>query len=238
MNAFLAADLPHVNEHNVTMALATFGLPLQPDKNHAWLAMAVSRALAITIPDSPSRRPDRASNAETRKELERMTEKLRTTWATLFGCSYGVDARLWSFAFQQWEGNKLTAMEDPAFGYNRFRSLLPELDWLASYVALAAPNTQSQPPNWRLKSERDLRVERGQYLAPVFEAAFGQPVSVNNWPNAQHKAPTPFMDFYQRMMALSFSELAIPNLSGVLKDATGLHRHQPIVFAEDIIPGL
>ena len=82
-------------------------------------------------------------------------------------------------------------------------------------------------------------MERAQYLAPIYEAAFGQPVSANNFPtDARIKAQTPFMDFYGRMVTLAFGARETANLTEVVKAACRLHRQHPAEFAEGIIPGL
>jgi hypothetical protein len=82
-------------------------------------------------------------------------------------------------------------------------------------------------------------VERGQHLARIYEAAFGKLVTANNYPNdARHKAPTPFMDFYSRMVTLAFGGRETSNLAEVVKAACQLHREDPAQFAEGIIPGL
>ena len=54
----------------------------------------------------------------------------------------------------------------------------------------------------------------------------------------QPKAPTAFMDFYQRLVSLTFGENATPDLSAVVKVACKLHRSQPVVFNEGLIPNL
>ena len=123
--------------------------------------------------------------------------------------------------------------------YRRFKAAVAELDWLASFMRDAAKATPSQRGPWRQSEGKRLRVERGQYLAPIFEAAFGQPVSANNFPtDARIKAQTPFMDFYGRMVTLAFDAHETANLTEVVKAACQLHREHPAEFAEGIIPGL
>ena len=120
-----------------------------------------------------------------------------------------------------------------------FKAAVAELDWLAGYLRAAAKTTASQRGPWRQSEQKRLRVERGQYLAPIFEAAFGQPVSANNFPNdSRHKAPTPFMDFYSRMVTLALGARETSNLAEVVKAACQLHRQHPARFAEGVIPGL
>lgn len=123
--------------------------------------------------------------------------------------------------------------------YRRFKAAVAELDWLTSFIKSAARTTPSQHGPWRLSAGKRLRVERGQYLARVYEAAFGEQVSANNFPtDATVRAQTPFMDFYGRMVTLAFGASETANLTEVVKEACRLHRQHPAVFADGIIPGL
>lgn len=229
LNAFVYRDhaLLHVTPEAVGEAMLDF--PLPSDRTLGWLALAVRRALAATIPNA-SDGPQRTSNSEIRKELRALSEAVSDTWVKVFGRSHAADSRLWDHAFRNWEGiNALATSDDPGFDHNRFRAALAHMDWLSGYLREAARETEAQRGDWRRAEERRLRIERGQYLAPVFEAAFSQSVSANNWPSdARHEAKTPFMDFYQRMVALAFAENATPDLSGVLKAACRLHRECPV----------
>jgi hypothetical protein len=228
--------LPHLTTDSVAEALKECPLSLTPGRDAEWLAMATRRALSITrrMTEYGS---GRVSAVKIRKELERLASAAERAWAAIFSRSEAADHTLWNIAFDHWEGvNALAAMEDPYFPYIRFRHALSELEWLADFVQTAARETKAQPPNWKLKADREIRVERGHCLAPIFEAAFGEPISVNNWPNAPRK--TPFMDFYQRMVSIAYRERSTPDLSGVLKQAQRAHRKMPIEFAEGVIPGM
>jgi len=238
--AFIGRDhmLPTVTGEAVGRALAGFTLPLSPGKEMDWLAMAVRRSLAISIPDT-SDGPERPSNAEFRDELLSLAEQASATWIAIFQRSAEADSRLWDEAFRRWEGcNALALGDDPDFEYNRFRAALTELEWLSSFLGNAVKGTEQQKPNWRAAERKRIRVHRGLYLARVFEAAFGTAVSANNWPSGAHRTPSAFMDFYQRMVALAFGEHCTPDISGVLKAVCRLHRQYPAEFAEGIIPGL
>lgn len=243
--AFIGRDhmLPAVTAEAVDSALAGFTVPLLPGRNMDWLAIAVRRSLAISMPNITDG-PARTSNADIRAELERLATLAGSTWLELFQCDHAADSRLWDHAWHRWDGEGGTdigngmVMGEPA-EYRRFRAAVAELDWLASFMRGAAKATESQRGPWRQSEEKRLRVQRGQYLAPIYEAAFGQPVSANNYPNdARHKAPTPFMDFYSRMVTLAFSARETSNLAEVVKAACQLHRQHPAQFAEGLIPGL
>ena len=244
MDRFFARDqyLPDVTPQAVRSAMAGFALSLSTGRDVDWLAMAVRRSLAISLPNI-SDGPKRTSNADIRGELERLAALAGSTWLELFQCDHAADSRLWDHASHHWDGEDGADIgDDMVMGeppdYRRFKAAVAELDWLASFMREAARATESQRGPWRQSEEKRLRVQRGQYLAPVFEAAFGQAVSANNWPSGTHREPSAFMDFYQRMVALAFGEQATPDISGVLKAACQLHRQHPAQFAEGVIPGL
>jgi hypothetical protein len=229
LEAFFAKDhwLSHVSPEAVESALNGFSLPLVGGRDFKWLAKALRKGFAMSIPIADND-PARTSNSDIKAELVRLSDSVAAVRSACLGSSGPADEQLWTAAFHRWKGKAdLPANNDPDFEYNRYQAALQELDWLASFLRTAADALTSQGPNWRLNAARRLRVLRAYFIAPIFEAAFGQPLSVNNWPNPQHKAPTPFMDFYQRTVALAFNERVTPDLSGVLKDAREHHAHRP-----------
>lgn len=220
----------------VEIALEGFALPLLPERDWDWLASAVRRALTINVRDRLDA-PDRPSNAEIRRDLERLAALAESTWYELFECDEATDHRLWTFAWRRWDGEGGSVSEP--LEYRRFKATVAELEWLASFMRGAARSTTSQRGPWRQSEEKRLRVLRGQYLAPIYEAAFGEPVSANNFPtDARIRAQTPYMDFYGRMVTLAFGARETANLTEVVKAACQLHRQDPVEFAEGIIPGL
>lgn len=243
--AFIGRDhmLSAVTEETVASALAGFALPLSPGRNMEWLAMAVRRSLALSVPNI-SDGPKRTSNADIRGELEQLAALVGSTWLELFQCDDAAESRLWQHAWHRWDGEGGTdsgdgmVMGEPS-DYRRFKAAVAELDWLASFMREAAKTTESQRGPWRQSEEKRLRVQRGQYLAPIYEAAFGQPVSANNFPtDARIKAQTPFMDFYGRMVTLAIGPRETLNLTEVVRAACQLHRQQSAEFGAGIIPGL
>lgn len=243
--AFIGRDhmLLEVTPKAVASALVGFALTLSPGRDMNWLAMAVRRSLAISLPNI-SDGPERTSNVDIRGELERLATLAGSTWLELFKCDHAADSRLWDHAWRDWDGEGGTDVgSDLVIGepsdYRRFKAAVAELDWLASFMREAAKATESQRGPWRQSEEKRIRVQRGQYLAPIYEAAFGRPVSANNFPtDARIKAQTPFMDFYRRMVTLAFGARETANLTEVVKAACQLHRQHPAEFAEGIIPGL
>ena len=244
-SAFIYRDdwLPMMTRDAVASALEGFATPLLPGKEMDWLAMAIRRSLAITV-KAHGEGPRRKSNIEVRGELQRLSDTVAETWQRVFERSVDVDYRLWQVAWRHWDGEGGTVLPDGLImgepsDTRRFEAAVVELDWLARFLRLAVLDTESQRGPWRQSEEKRLRVERGQYLAPIYEAAFGKRVSANNHPNdARHKAPTPFMDFYARMVTLAFGARETANLAEVVKAACQLHRQHPAQFAEGIIPGL
>jgi hypothetical protein len=243
--AFIGRDdwLKQVSDEAVSKALADLALTLSDGRDIAWLAMAVRRALAIAMHHVEDG-PERTSNAEIRAELERLAALAESTWDELFQCDHAAESRIWDHAWHHSDGEGGTevgnglVMGEPS-DYRRFKAAVAELDWLASFMRDAAKATPSQRGPWRQSEEKQLRVARGRYLAPIYEAAFGQPVSANNFPNdARHKAPTSFMDFYHRMVTLAFGAQETANLTEVVKAACQLHRQHPAPLADGIIPSL
>lgn len=233
------AVLPVYTADAVGEALEGFPLPLRPQYSLDWLAMAIRRALSITVPNGADG-PDRLSNSELKLELVTMAEAATHAWLALFKRSRQIDSCLWNQAFKEWSGvNALAAADDPQFGYNRFLRALTELDWIGGLLRRAAIETPDQKGNWRDAERKRKRIERAQALAPIFEDAFGRRVTANNFGNdARFTKPTPFMDFYKRIIPVAFGNHEIANLSEVVKEACRQHRNDPYHYLGNFIPGL
>jgi hypothetical protein len=78
-----------------------------------------------------------------------------------------------------------------------------------------------QKAKWRERENRNIRVMRGIVLIPIYEDAFDQLITINNWQagDARHQSPTPFMNFYQWMVELGFGERKTSNLRDILTAA-------------------
>lgn len=235
--AFLGRDAwLSMTEEAVAEAMEGFSLHLLPGKDMVWVAMATRRALAISLRHEEDG-PDRTSLSEVKAELGRLADLVASTWTQLFQRAGAVDSRIWTIAWRHWDGEGGNVSEP--LDYRRFNAALKDMDWLAGFLRQAARETESPKGAWRSAERKRLRIERGQYLAPIFEAAFGEPVSANNFPDdARHRAPTPFMDFYRRMITLAFGARETINLADVTKAACRRHRQFPAQFGEGIIPGL
>ncbi|HEY0959753.1 MAG TPA: hypothetical protein VGE05_10855 [Novosphingobium sp.] len=233
--SFIGGDhlLPMITARALGQAMDGFALRLRSGIDLGWLAKATRRALVSTLRNTLDG-PGRPRNADIREELKELAKVARTASLALWERSAAADAELFRHAFANWDHVSGThAAVDPDFAYNRIFRAARELEWVSTFLVQAAEAVKSQSPNWRGKAIRDLRTFRGYVLAAIYEEAFGQTITVNNWPtDPRHKAPTPFMDFYKRVMELAFGEPATPNLSQVLKDARRHLRSNPIVLAE------
>lgn len=226
--SWLDNQLPSVTREAVEIALEGFPLDLVPGMDIVWLTMAVRRSLASTMVDK-GWGPERTSNADMRAELKRVGKLAHSTWQEFYSISDAANSRLWDYSYHGGRNHDL----------DRMRSAIDELYWLGNFFMAAAKTTASQLGPWRQSESKGLRVERGQYLAPVFEAAFGRPVSANNFPSdARHIAPTPYMDFFERMVRLAFGPQETANLAEVLKAACKKHRKCPVEYPDGVIPGL
>lgn len=248
--SFVGGDhlLPTFTQEAVEHEMDGFPLPLITSRDMAWLTVASRRALAISMRHFGDG-PQRMSPTEIRAELERLAGLTSATWLELFECKSEVESRLWDHASNHWDGEGGVEFETGKFigepsMHIRYKAAIRELDWLSAFLRDAARETKAKRGPWRSSEERQIRLERALYLAIIFEAAFGERVTANNWRadgwrgDAYSKAKTPFMDFYQRMVKIAFGEEATPDLSGVLKDACREHKVRPARFAEGMIPGL
>jgi hypothetical protein len=245
LTRFLHRDdwLPMVTSEAVAKALDDFALSLAPGKDWDWLAIAVRRSLAFTM-SNVNVGPERTSNSRTRDELKQLAGSAESTWQALSECDHTVNSCLQDFAFRNWVREDGTDINDgPVTGqpseYSRFEAAVAELYWMAGFLSQAASGIESQRGPWRESEKKQLRIARGQCLARVFEAAFGQRPTANNYPDdARFKAPTAFMDFYDRMVKLAFGARETANLPEVVKEARRRHRKASVQFPEGMIPGL
>ena len=116
-----------------------------------------------------------------------------------------------------------TDIGNPA-DYGRFHAALTELDWLSQFFRNAAKGIGMQAPRWREAATRQIRIERAQYLAPIFQMTFGM------------SELTGFGDFYQRMVSLAFEEGDIPDFEALISEARRRHSQEAVTFAEGVIP--
>ena len=234
-DAIWDAQLPHIHSATVRDALERFPLPLANGKDWDWVALAVRRSLAISIP-SEDESPDRQPNTETRRELQRLADRCDKLWLALVQTrSREAESAIFKLAFRRWnrgEDSHIQRQDGWKEGgpaeWRRFEAALGELDWLSSFLRSAARELPIQKPRWTETERRRVRLQRALYLAPIFLTAF----EMNSLPGKF------FGDFYQRMVSLAFGEHDIPDFEALIADARQMHEHYPTSFRDGLIPGL
>lgn len=227
MDRFFARDhmLPHVTAEAISEALQ--GFQSQCSFSMDWLATAVRRALAITI-RHVSDGPERQSNRKTKADLKKLASRAGKLWLAIQQRSDATDSAAWDFAWRHSSLEGETTIDGMTIGspsdYRRFSEALQQLDWLSSYLGDAAASIKTQAPRWPEAEARQIRIERAEYLAPIYKTAFGL------------AELTGFGDFYQRMVALAFSEGDIPDFEALISEARRRHSTTPATFAEGVIP--
>jgi hypothetical protein len=222
MDRFFHRDqmLPKVTAEAVADAL--HGFPLQCRYSMDWLATAVRRALAITI-RAAGDRPDRQSNRKTKKELETLASRAAKAWLSIQERSYSADSALFDFAFRNWHGEGALSDDDQS-DWASLTAALAHLDWLSLFLRDASKAIEKQKPRWPEAEARQIRIERAEYLAPIYKTAFGLDELIR------------FADFYQLMVALAFDEGDIPDLEALMSEARRRHSQTPATFVEGVIP--
>jgi hypothetical protein len=237
LDAVIASDpgLARVTPESITAALKDFPLPLSPARDTEWLAICVRRALAIAMP-SNEERPDRNTNRELRATFRGQADLAAELYQSLSERSHILDGVMFDYAVSRCFAEEDGTMIGPSF-YARLESAIDSVEWLSTLIRNAGDAIETQSGPWRTAEERKLRVYKGQLLAAIFEAAFGHPPTANNYPSdSRHSRPTPFMDFYQAIVALAFGERQTPNLADVLKEACRFHKTFPVQFADGLMP--
>jgi hypothetical protein len=224
-----------VTPEAVSSALARIPLPLGPEVTVEWLATAVRLALSMCIEgwsDGPNRKPNRVVKAE----LEKLRDDTKAIWLALFTMSPQAQMHLHRFGRSSPPsgagGSKEGGATGPRFSFD---DALGSIDQLSTYLHQAALAVEQQRAKWKTTEARELRIMRAQYLAPIFEVAFGEVVTANNGTGKYYDPdPTPFMTFFEEMMRLAFPEDLLPDPVGVAKEACRLHRRAPVSFQGQI----
>ncbi len=199
-----------------------------------WLAMAVRRALAIaqrygtSHPDDPHR----ATDKQVRDELAALAEAakpLAQMLTALQGRQQTVD---------------LVQIEYGNAAYDRLVAAASEVAWVMHFAERASGAIEVPRKQVRSTERKQMRIDWARFLAPVFEKAFGQDVTVaNNTVTTNcfaRKELSPFQFFYLSMAEVAFGNegRADTDIVGVTKMARTLHRERPVTFAPGIITGL
>lgn len=216
--------LPDVTLEAVAKAMLGFPLPLADGWDMLRLTTVVRRVLA----SAP--RPERLLTNGHRKSpyfIER--NSLQTTARKAAGLAKAMRA------IQLRTGGRVIARNllrgaagnrkpGDVQAMQRYNDIVRELDWLTSFLGEVASDIPKPSPKWEAAADRDWRIHVGWGLAAVYVAAFARS------PRA-HKSEsddTPFMKFFQRMMALAF-ELGGggPDFKAIAIAACKRHRDEP-----------
>lgn len=227
----LDALLPTVTAAAVEKALKNSKCRLVDGRDWEWLAMAVRRALAIAKwygvdhPDSP----ERVSNVNIREELKALADAARSLAEKLRVLSDGA-------------ADKVQEHGDAT--YDRLAAATNEVAWLMHFAERAAGAIEVPRKQVLNPDRKKMRTDWARFLAPVFETAFGQRVTVANKTVTTNDLAlnelSAFQFFYLRMAEVAFGPAARAdtNIVGVTKEARRKHRDQPVQFAKGLIAGL
>ncbi len=232
-----------------TVAQALSGPLPQPlaEYHYAWIANATRLALAMAKLSVPIDR-DALVAVKVRQELQRLSKKLLATWVDVEGLSGNADSRLLDFAFDQSStpieihdcGDPVSYLKTNLPDFHRMKTAIHELEWLGNFLRLTAQHIDTPPRRYIQTAERAVRIMRARWLMPVYERAFGSPVTLDAAPRIgpPYYEGTKFMVFYQTIVSLAYAEHATRDLSGVLKEARELHRASPVKFPAGAPEGL
>lgn len=226
---YLDAPLAALTKDTVAAAVTDMRLPLSSGFSASWLAFAVTRAIAVSLPDTSENPEVMRSNTEIGKTLKSLGKKASTLWVELQSLDQDADYAIWDHLEQMGEAFEVWSQKKR------------ELE-LMSIILLGAARSvtvghRQQPPRWRDQLKRRDRIQRVQLLAPIFEAATGRKATSNDYPSGKASKPTAFMEFYQRMVELALEERATLDLAAIAKVGLARHRKQPAELAFGLIPG-
>jgi hypothetical protein len=233
--------VPLATDEAIEAALDDFRLPLVSGVTLAWLSRAVRNGLSNSRADVSST-SKRLSNRRVKANLTTAACATDAAFYALLQLDWWSDDALWKASLANWDGEGGVDLGElgivaPAGEYRRYKETIDNLEWLSGWLRSVSARVPSQRSPWRRQADRTLRIDRGTQLAPIFEKAFGQSVSANNFPfDARHKRSTPFMDFYERMVAVAFGEKGIPDLPGILKEVCQKHRAAPVELMPRVSP--
>lgn len=205
-------QLPHLTQEAVGKALKGFPLPFVAGKDLDWLAPKLKLELEYSIP-SEIHGPARLSNADIRQSLSAKICSLASTLEILRAREINLDMHLSDVALDYSDGEGPTK-------YAVFKGTLIAMQDSLDFLNLALDEIEMQRGPWRQSEAKRDRIYRLERLAPLYEEAFGETVSANNYPNdSRHEKPTAFMDFCSRVITLAFGARETVNLAEVAKEA-------------------
>ncbi|MGI8705068.1 MAG: hypothetical protein ACR2JJ_04630 [Sphingomicrobium sp.] len=110
-------------------------------------------------------------------------------------------------------------MAPPVFpDFERFITLHGELVWAQQLLEEAAALVPRQQSRWRERASRNRLIGFARELAPTYEELTGRRATVDNWPESKTRGPWP--EFYSRVAKLALNLNKIPDLRGMLVEAS------------------
>jgi hypothetical protein len=235
-------EYDHITSTYVANALNSFPLKLITGRDHEWLAKCIQRTLHLAAILNDSTNPiTKTELPDLRNDFLKLAEATSETWQELFELlprSNKISdlhrmekSRKREFFLREFAFVSSAVDPSPEYGepiaYSRFRHLVSELEWAAHFLRCAA---QAAPVK-RGRSASSEPVLRVQFLAAVFEAAFGIKPTANQFPsNPLHKRPTNFMLFCQL-----FGDFSHFNFKDIVSKGLAEHRRAPLSFADGLL---
>jgi len=235
--ATLDAVYPHICEASVAKALDGFSPALASDKTLTWLATVARRMIAMSTIANKFR-PQELSESIVRDNILDQSERAADLLRRIYSNSPNISKILFNYSAKRMSDlNGVVNPTDSEFEYNMYLNSIQALDWLSKFLSDVASSIDTPKRGWRLKRESQQRVLTARYIAAVFETAFDQAVTVNNWPSEDSK-PSAFIDFYQRMEKLAFGKNNYTNLTADLKKARAEHEKGAIPIEDWLTTGI
>ena len=214
LNPFIQRQpsLARITGQSVAAALAD--IPLEPRQGFDWLARAIQGVLLMTLPPDPigceqvsGMEPIELTRTAMRDTARHAKADIETAYAAIVR-------------------NRDMISRDEALDAERA---------LERVLGSIAPLVEMKPSPPRENDTRrfEMNVERAYFLAPLFEMAFDDNATVNEWPDALSGH---WSEFYRRIVRLTFDE-NVRNVRDVLKKARKMQlRFGPVEFSAGIIP--
>lgn len=223
--------LSEVTAETVARALSELPLSFANGWDMELLAANIRRGLSV-FEHQTSNESERVGNADAQKEMTRLANLAAELLKASQSLSSTALNAVWQRALKEDNFNRDdpdSNLDPPSF--RRFGQVNDELAWLAWFFRNAASDIETRTTRWRQRSLRDQRIRRGYVLGAIYQAAFNEEPTVNDFTGelggGSAQAQTHFMRFYKCMVALVFGEQATNDLPGVLRQSVNLLKAHP-----------
>lgn len=221
-----------IEPDHLAEVFSDFPLRLSEDYDYEWMAIAIRNAIILSFHlRKPS--PGQKSNADFRNEIMKISQKAKSISDEIGNLT----ENLWAIASQYYITNLtkqnyydmhdfFSTWEEQSNNFINAAVQIREMSKFAKSLHEKIPVPQK---NWRQRAAKNIREVQGYLLAPIFEAAFENRVTINNFGtgDARHKRPTAFMDFYIRVTTLIYGKPDYTGLPRALKRARVEHMQKP-----------